>query len=117
MENEVVRRRPWLTHAKFLDLIGMLNLIPGPSSTELALFIGYRRAGGRGLGLGGVGFILPAALLAVVTWQLGRAALVDGLTVVLAVPAGVLLLRHKVNSAWLVLADGLIGWIFLLNNY
>jgi chromate transporter len=63
MENEVVRRRQWLTREEFLDLIGMVNLIPGPNSTELAIFIGYRRAGWRGLLLGGLCFILPAALL------------------------------------------------------
>ena len=45
METEVVRRRQWLTHAEFLDLLGLANLIPGPSSTELAIFIGHRRAG------------------------------------------------------------------------
>ncbi len=63
MENEVVRRRQWLAREEFLDLLGMANLIPGPSSTELAIFIGHRRAGWRGLLLGGVCFILPAALI------------------------------------------------------
>ena len=63
MENEVVRRRQWLSREEFLDLLGMANLIPGPSSTELAIFIGYRQAGWRGLILGGVCFILPAALI------------------------------------------------------
>ena len=62
MENEVVRRR-WLAREEFLDLLGMANLIPGPSSTELAIFLGYRRAGWRGLLLGGICFILPAALI------------------------------------------------------
>jgi len=47
MENEVVRRRQWLSREEFLDLLGMANLIPGPSSTELAIFIGYRQAGWR----------------------------------------------------------------------
>jgi len=63
MENEVVRRRQWLARQEFLDLLGMVNLIPGPNSTELAIFIGYRRAGWRGLLLGGVCFILPAAVI------------------------------------------------------
>ena len=63
METEVVRRRQWLTHAEFLDLLGLANLIPGPSSTELAIFIGHRRAGWRGLLLAGLCFILPAALI------------------------------------------------------
>jgi chromate transporter len=45
MEDEFVRRRGWLTREKFLDLLGAANLIPGPSSTELAIYIGYQRAG------------------------------------------------------------------------
>jgi chromate transporter len=49
------------------------------------------------------------ALMLVVTWGLGRAALVDPLTVILAVSSGVTLLRFPVNSVWLVLAGGLIG--------
>lgn len=63
MEEELVRRRQWLTHERFLDLLGAASLIPGPSSTELALYLGYERAGWRGLVLGGVCFILPAALI------------------------------------------------------
>jgi chromate transporter len=65
MEQEVVRRRAWLTREEFLDLLGAANLIPGPSSTEMAIFIGYRRAGWAGLILGGTCFILPAALIVV----------------------------------------------------
>ncbi|HUL69595.1 MAG TPA: chromate transporter, partial [Gemmatimonadales bacterium] len=45
MEEEVVRRRGWLTHDEFLDLLGATNLIPGPNSTEMAIHIGYSRAG------------------------------------------------------------------------
>jgi chromate transporter len=63
MEDEVVRRRHWLTHEQFLDLLGVVNLIPGPNSTEMAIQIGYWVAGWRGLLIGGVCFILPAALL------------------------------------------------------
>jgi chromate transporter len=63
MEDEVVRRRKWLTQQKFLDLIGMTNLIPGPNSTEMAIHIGHERAGWRGLLVAGTAFILPAALI------------------------------------------------------
>ncbi|WP_306600904.1 chromate efflux transporter [Geothrix sp. 21YS21S-2] len=63
MEQEAVGRREWLTRADFLDLLGAANLIPGPSSTQLAMSLGYRRAGWAGLALGGVCFILPASLL------------------------------------------------------
>ena len=63
MENEVVRRRRWLTHEEFLDLLGATNLIPGPNSTELAIHIGHRQAGWRGLLVAGGSFILPAVLI------------------------------------------------------
>jgi chromate transporter len=39
MEDELVRRRRWLSREKFLDLLGASNLIPGPSSSELAIHI------------------------------------------------------------------------------
>jgi chromate transporter len=63
MEDEVVRRRSWLTHAEFLDLLGATNLIPGPNSTEMAIHIGHRRAGFPGLVVAGSCFIAPAMLL------------------------------------------------------
>jgi chromate transporter len=63
MEDELVRRRKWLSREKFLDLLGASSLIPGPSSSELAIHIGYLRAGWAGLILGGICFILPAAIL------------------------------------------------------
>ena len=63
MENEVVRRRGWLSRGQFLDYVGATNLIPGPNSTELAIHIGHARAGWPGLLVAGVSFILPAALI------------------------------------------------------
>jgi chromate transporter len=63
MEDEVVRRRQWLTSDEFLALIGATNLIPGPNSTEMAMHIGRDRAGWRGLLVAGTAFILPAALM------------------------------------------------------
>jgi chromate transporter len=63
MEAEVVRRRCWLDHARFLDLLGATNLIPGPNSTEMAIHIGLLRAGWRGLIVAGACFILPAMLI------------------------------------------------------
>jgi chromate transporter len=47
MEEETVRRRHWLTREKFLDLLGTTNLISGPSSTELAIYIGCSGGVGR----------------------------------------------------------------------
>ncbi|PWT94206.1 MAG: chromate transporter [Blastocatellia bacterium] len=63
MEDEVVRRRRWLTHEEFLDLLGATNVIPGPNSTEMAIHIGHRQAGWPGLLVAGSSFILPAALI------------------------------------------------------
>jgi chromate transporter len=63
MRHEVVERRKWLSDADFLDLIGATNFIPGPNSTELAIHIGHRRAGFRGLLVAGACFIVPAALV------------------------------------------------------
>jgi chromate transporter len=63
MEDELVRRRHWLSREKFLDLLGASNLIPGPSSSEMAIHIGYLCAGGRGLLIAGSCFILPAAVM------------------------------------------------------
>ncbi len=63
MHDEVVQRRKWLSDEQFLDLLGATNLIPGPNSTEMAIHIGYVRAGWRGLLLAGLCFISPAALM------------------------------------------------------
>lgn len=63
MRDEVVRRRRWVTNEQFLDLLGASNLIPGPTSTELAIYLGYVRAGPWGLVLAGTLFVLPAMLL------------------------------------------------------
>lgn len=63
MDNEVVERRQWMSREKLLDLLGVTNLIPGPNSTELAIHIGYERAGWRGLLIAGSCFILPAMLI------------------------------------------------------
>ena len=65
MEDEFVTRRRWLTREQFLDRLGAANLIPGPSSTEMAIFVGYEKRGWPGLLVAGCSFIVPAALLVV----------------------------------------------------
>ena len=73
MEDEVVRRRRWLSREEFLDLLGATNLIPGPNSTEMAIHIGHRQAGWAGLLIAGSCFILPAALIvSVFAWAYVR---------------------------------------------
>src|SRR5262249_61164697 len=66
MRREVVERRGWLSDRRFAHLLGIVNLIPGPNSTELAIYLGYLRAGWPGLFLGGVCFIGPAMLLVLI---------------------------------------------------
>lgn len=69
MRDEFVRRRRWLDDVSFVDLLGAANLIPGPTSTELAMHIGHRRAGRAGLVVAGLAFLLPAvAIVAVLGW-------------------------------------------------
>jgi chromate transporter len=62
MRREVVERRRWISEQDFLDLFGIMNLIPGPSSTETVIALGYWRAGWPALIFGGALFILPAML-------------------------------------------------------
>jgi chromate transporter len=142
MHDEIVVRRKWLTEQEFLDLLGATNLIPGPNSTEMAIHIGFLRAGWPGLILGGACFILPAmaivmvlawayvrfgttpevtALLATVQpvviviiaqalWLLGRKAVKDRLTVVIAVATfGLALLG--VNELLLLIGGGALGMV------
>ncbi len=73
MEDEVVRRRRWMTHERFLDMLGVCNLIPGPNSTEMAIHVGQLRAGFAGLVVAGACFILPAAaIVLVIAWMYVR---------------------------------------------
>jgi chromate transporter len=110
MRDEFVRRRGWLDDAAFVDLIGAANLIPGPTSSELAMHIGHRRAGRAGLVVAGLAFLLPAVLIvAVLAWvyvEYGRrpevAALLAGVTpvvVAIVAHAGWSIARTTLRSA------------------
>jgi chromate transporter len=116
MEDEVVRRRRWLTHDEFLDYVGATNLIPGPNSTELAIHIGQARGGWPGLLVAGTCFIVPAmVLVGVAAWAYVTYGTVPAATgilygvkpVVIAVVAQALwgLGRRALKSVWL----GMIG--------
>ena len=73
LRDETVRRRHWLEDAEFLDLFGAVSVLPGPSSTQLAIVLSRRRAGGAGLLLGGACFIAPAmAIVLAIAWAYVR---------------------------------------------
>jgi chromate transporter len=73
MEERFVRQRQWLSRERFLDLMGAVNLLPGPSSTELTIYLGEVRGGFAGLVLAGLCFILPSAVMVVaLAWAYQR---------------------------------------------
>jgi chromate transporter len=99
-EEECVRRRAWLDHRRFLDLLAVTNLIPGPNSTEMAMHLGRLRAGLPGLVAGGVAFILPSAVLvAVAAAVYARLGALPSVEVVLATlrPAVVVVVAHALE--------------------
>lgn len=83
MEERFVQRNKWLTRERFVDLMGAASLLPGPSSTEMAMYLGELRGGLPGLIAAGVSFILPAAVLVVLlAWayvKFGSVAQMQGL--------------------------------------
>jgi chromate transporter len=125
MEERYVRRRGWLTRERFLDLLGAASLLPGPSSTEVAAYLGEIRGGVAGLVVAGACFILPAAVLVtVLAWaymKYGTVPQVAGLLfgikpVVVALIAQAIwnLGRTALKSVWLnvlaIVAIGLALW-------
>jgi chromate transporter len=121
MHNEVVIRRAWVSEQDFLDLLGAANLIPGPTSTELAIYLGYRRVGWAGLLLAGVCFILPAMLIVMaLAWayvRFGSTPLASGvfygiLPVVIAIVAQALWnLGKRAVKSWLT---GILGLLVVI---
>jgi chromate transporter len=116
MHREVVSRRRWVDDQRFLDYMGMTNLIPGPSSTEMAMLVGRHLAGGSGLVIAGISFILPAAIIVLgLAWSYvtygstptGEALLYGIEPVVIAIVAHALIsLGPKALSGPLLLAIG-----------
>jgi chromate transporter len=113
MDAEFVRRRAWLTREQLLDLVGAAGLLPGPTSTEVAIYIGYRRAGWRGLLVAGFCFIAPAAtIVTAIAWAYVRfghlpaaeGALYGAKAVIIAVVGEALLAfgRTALKDAWLL---------------
>ncbi|MBV8086811.1 MAG: chromate transporter [Chloroflexi bacterium] len=119
MRQETVGRRRWLGEQVFLDLLGAASLIPGPSSTELGMYLGYKRAGWRGLIAAGVCFIAPAMVIVLaIAWlyvQYGRTSAGEQLlygikpaVVAIVVQALWSLGRTAVKARW-YLAVGLLA--------
>ena len=126
MEPEVVGKRQWLTRQQFLDLLGGVNLIPGPSSTQLAISVGFTRAGWPGLCVAGASFILPAALITgVFAWAYVRFGTLPRAELALAgIKAAVIaviglaifrLARTAVRDLGLAVLGGLALTAFFLN--
>lgn len=118
MQDEVVQRRKWLNDQQFLDLVGATHLIPGPNSTEMAIHLGYLRAGWPGLIIGGASFILPAMLIVMaLAWayqRFGSTPQVNWLlygikpvVIAIIIQALVTLGKNGVKS-WLLIAFGVM---------
>ena len=85
IEAEVVRKRQWMTRQQFLDMLGAANLIPGPTSTEMAINVGFVRAGWSGLCVAGASFIVPAAVITgAFAWAYVRFGMMPGAASVLS---------------------------------
>jgi len=116
LRDDLVERLGWLTDRQLLDAVAVGQFTPGPVFTT-ATFIGYvllprlRRAPWAGTFLDGVN-VAALALMAAVTWQLARAAIVDGFTVALLILSGAALLAARVNSAWLIVGGAAAGLVY-----
>jgi chromate transporter len=125
MEDEFVTRRRWLTGEQFLDRLGAANLLPGPSSTEMAIFIGYEKRGWAGLLVAGGTFIFPAAILvcaiAAAYVRYGALPRVEGVlyalkpvVIAVLVQAFWKLARSATKSVWLAAVGLVAASLYLL---
>lgn len=110
MDREAVQRRKWMSRQEFVDMMGLLNLIPGPNSTQMVMYVGYKHGRVRGMLASGLGFIIPAATLTLIlTWLYiaygslpqGQAILHGIQPVVVAVIA---------SALWQIVPKGVIDW-------
>jgi len=121
MDDEVVRKRGWLNRDYFLDMLAATNLVPGPNSTEMAIHVGYLRAGLPGLIAGGVAFILPAMIIVLaIAWayvRYGALPQVDAVLygikpVIIAVVAqATYRLGHSALTDWKLVALSVVAFL------
>jgi chromate transporter len=119
MRSELVLRRRWVDEQELLDLIGGASLLPGPTSTEVALMLARRRRGWAALALGGACFILPSVLLVLgLSWAYVRygttnagAGLLAGIkpVVVAIIASAVMGLARTALKSWLLGAVAVAG--------
>ena len=131
MQDEIVRKRKWISQQHFLDLIGATNLIPGPNSTEMTMHCGYERAGWKGLfallyqEYGQLPNVKPfiygikpavISIIIMAAYKLGKKALksvelglLGLITIIIAVFA-----FKKLNSAFIVLFGAVAGYLLSL---
>lgn len=104
----VVDQRHWIDQREFEDALAACNLLPGPASTQLAIFLGRRIAGPRGAVVGGLGFIVPAVVMIIAlsavffgetppTWVRGAGAGAGAAVAAVAVRAGLDLARPSLD--------------------
>ncbi len=128
MHDEFVIRRHWLTEEDFLDRLGAANLIPGPSSTEMAIHIGFLKRGWAGLLVAGTCFIVPAAVLVAVLAEIyvrfgslpravGVLAAVKPVVIAIIVQAFWVLSKKAVKSWWLGTIGGLAAVAYFLRPF
>ena len=106
----MVRRKGWMDARAFEDANAACSLLPGPASTQLAIFCAYRVGGPAGAVIGGLGFIVPAVVMVLALsvlflssappeWVRGAGAGAGAAVAAVAVRAGGELIRPSYEHA------------------
>ena len=110
MQREAVEKRGWMSKQEFLDVIGLLNLIPGPNSTQMVMYFGHRHGGIVGMLAAGLGFIIPAASITLVLalFYLSYGALPQGQAILWGIQPVVI--GVIASAMWRLVPKGLSTW-------
>ena len=110
MEAELVRQRHWLTPEEFVDLLGATNLIPGPNATEVALYIGYHRAGLLGMLVTALAYVSPSMVISgLLAWGYVRYGELPAVTPYLAGIKPVVL-ALLIGALWRLVPTAMKSW-------